>query len=592
MKLHSFALTLVSAALLSACSGGSDSPTPATQIHGMASQGGTIQGYINVAGAAKATALKPIHDGKFQLALDGQPLPMVMRIEGTSAGQDVELYSVVLDGDASYINLSPLTRVLISMVTGVDAEQVYQNPANYREAMTKAAFADAQSELKEKLVPLFTAAEVPLDIDLLRAESRGDYQGLDAVMAVLKFAFTATEVVISDSISHKQLNFDYATGHWDGELPLEYSKHDLNVVADADALMEEIILLNKDEDHPRLTELVHSEAEWFGAIGQTDVVENFHNGANAEVGEMNRYRDLEIVDKDGDNSYLIVFTERFEHGVFANASRQRGWFTYEGDQLTFQGDKYQLPTSSNLFFKATWHEAGYFWAGEQDFFEWRLEVDAFLDSERCSTIETSPVFIADTFPEFRGFSSVRVSGEGITDYTINAISRDEANGNCHLGYINEQGHFESPMMNGIVISDMAAVEGKQNLTYTMTFLNGAEQQIAEKSFTLSKGPTAKEEMLQQFMARKAFISGEPENFSYQWQRPNPFVIEADLWVHHGVNGDNRVRVGIDDGKQQAQSADLSEVKMVFHTAFDPYGRLLMNAYVGQNGATISNTPLQ
>lgn len=79
------------------------------------------------------------------------------------------------------------------------------------------------------------------------------------------------------------------------------------------------------------------------------------------------------------------------------------------------------------------------------------------------------------------------------------------------------------------------------------------------------------------MPKKVSISGAETNFSYEWKQTNAFVTESDLWVYY-YGEEKQRRVSIPDQKTKVESSELDNINKVFHTSFDPYGRVLSAGY--------------
>ncbi|WP_298444030.1 hypothetical protein [uncultured Ferrimonas sp.] len=637
MKLRPIYLALLPLLALGGCGSSSDSdpvtppivepeptPEPITTINGVASQGGAVQGYLSTASAlapaartyaaVAAAAEVAVADGRFELDLSALTLPTVVKISGTNSGEDVELYSLVLDDQHPNLNLSPLSRLLISRMTGADAADVYADVASYRDDLTAAKLAEAQAELRTVLAPLLNAAGLVEDVDLLTNATNPDYQGLDAVLGLLDVRFEAEQAVLTYRASDSTdgaITLPYSSS-WGAEtLPNRSYAIDIQVMAKADAMLEQMILLNKESDKDSFMAMVHPEASWFG-VQHDAIFKAFSNGAPNESSEMDRYRDLVITKFDKDKqAYRVSFTERFEAGKFASAGRQVAWFAYDpaDAKLKFLGEADPLPTSANAFYKLYYFEEGYGWpnwetGAQTESFLWALEVDAYVDGAVCDQLapsdpwewdyEKNPAFIQTLtkVSEVFDFDHILVVGPGLEalhPQRLDRIFKDPESNGCHLIISDANGNNNggiSPMMDGIYFDVSEAVD---NARYELQFKDGDGNTKWTKTIGLPKGPENNITMKAKYLAKHEVISGAPNAFTYQWTRPGYFVNESDLWVYFTDHEGAGTRVAIADAENAVSLDDNDAIERVFHSAFDAYGRVLQNSYVkGNNDSHLIN----
>lgn len=91
-----------------------------------------------------------------------------------------------------------------------------------------------------------------------------------------------------------------------------------------------------------------------------------------------------------------------------------------------------------------------------------------------------------------------------------------------------------------------------------------------------------------YLAKLVDVNGSKASFLYDWQRDDKFVVEGDLYVffpnHVGVG----TRMNIETGKTEVTSSPSDDVVRIFHTAFDPYGRVINNYLVSSDSVTPLN----
>ncbi|MBY5948458.1 hypothetical protein [Photobacterium rosenbergii] len=193
-------LAALIALALTGCGGGnSDNPQqPVSElIRGTAASGAPIRGEVTVLDADGDTHTYLATDaGKFEFKRAELALPAIVKATGAAGGGSHEIYSLILE-DKNITNITPLTQLLISRVSGVTASEVFDNFEQYKPALTPNALQEAQVELKSVLAPLLTAADIEESFDLLNTEFEANYTSIDAVLDLIDIAWGDTSANIS-----------------------------------------------------------------------------------------------------------------------------------------------------------------------------------------------------------------------------------------------------------------------------------------------------------------------------------------------------------------------------------------------------------
>jgi len=106
-------------------------------INGLASNGGAIKGHVTFSGSPKALfghdVINVVKDGIFSIQnADEIEYPVLLKIAGFHGIESNVEYSLLLDNNDSRVNLSALTRLIVSKVTGVDADLTFDNFDTYK----------------------------------------------------------------------------------------------------------------------------------------------------------------------------------------------------------------------------------------------------------------------------------------------------------------------------------------------------------------------------------------------------------------------------------------------------------------------------
>lgn len=578
-------------------------PSEAGHLIGTAATGAPITGLLKLVDAEGTEFEYSVHDaGQFDFdSMSNLKTPALLQIKGASGGRGHELYSVVLQEqlEARVVNITPLTQLLISHATGVKASEVFYAPQAYMANLTKEKLDTAQVELKAILSKLFSAAGVEAEFDLLSGQFEANYTEFDAVMDLLDIEFTETEAVITyRGDTSYQVTLLYGS-QWNQELlPSSVSEDDLKesltYLEKADAILEAMVLT---QDKDQYMAYVHANASWFGESGDGVWFYKESTMGNEVDADMDRYRDLALLSVDKDNNrFEVGFTQRLEDSQYSSGSRLQAWFE-EDDQgnIKFLGEETPLPISASLVMKMeSYDTASTAFASNS----WRIEIDAFPSMADCEKFTASPsgwefgnqAFSSglEDLNKFMDLDYVLITGPGFEQpFKLDKMFKMENQGegelpSCHLASSQYQ---NSPILSGYEINYDPAngPEGNpvpDNSEYTLAyFRNGETSPFFEKTLNIGKGASDLKEVMP-FLARKATMTLDAGGFEYSWSRESDLVTDADLWVYgrYGHEGAG-YRISIENGKTEASSDSLPLIGNVFHSAYDPYGRIITRGYL-------------
>ncbi len=608
-------------------------PIPHTSINGLASQGGAIKGLVtfnqsqdvslpseksasgfsvrsaSALSVADSSSLKAL-DGVFTLDnTDKLNYPVLLKIEGTHGISSSTEYTLLLDNNSDRINISPLTRLIVSKVTGVDAGKVFNDLPTYQSLLTKENIDKAQAELLSVIAPLLEAAGLDQEIDLFTAVYDPNFKDLDSVLSTLDVDYAENKATITYiPSSDYKVELPYASD-WQGkELIPDNSDKDklaqeLTIIYQANDVLEAMVLLKDDKN--KFDQYLAPTAHWFGSGYATLHDTYFNIQPNEKDPNFNRYRDFVILEtKSDENRYLLGYTTAFEASNTVSIARDQAWFELNASgELKFLGEDQPYPVSVYALYKLNSAPAKYNWVNSEAF-SWSFETTGFLSSQQCvsgfdrGNWDNAPAFY-ERLPSVgeldSGLLYITVTTEGnsqINDHGIklDKIYRDANDGACYLvDSVNTTnsvfGAYE------ITIHDEGSGQEhlniKDNAAYTVTYTYSDTSKNISKKIYLTQAPQRKSEM-EEYLANLKSIDGQEGQFSYDWTRSNPFVVEGDLYVHL-AGEDASHRVQIQDGKTEATATGdelPGDAKWVFHNAFDPYGRIIMNYYVTADGSPL------
>ncbi len=595
-------LALSASLLLSAC--GSDDNTtsttppvePAKHLAGTLADGGAIRGLVeNNAQWLQRQQPTPVKaDGHYQVDTNVLVAGSVLKIEGVQGGESMTHYSLVTDSMliGGISNITPLTSILVSRITGVSAVIAYAEGKT--DLINDDALDVAEAELRQVLMPLLTVLNLN-DVSFARSHFKANMTGLDALLGTLKFSFGEKAVELTYIPSGDSVTLPYK-GDWNG-LQLtpqhEVTETELSVIYHADQLLESMALsLSSEDGRTNYEAALHDDAHWFG-VGRDEMFDAQREIIGSETSKLDRFKDYYLSAADIEKGeFLLSYTEHYESNEFATAGRRHAWFkTDVNGDLKFLGD--QSPsqiTSANAFLKyAKTHKDFNMGIPEAPAGQWRLELDMFLSGADCDAIpvigpwqfpaygnpnDTSFVTQLPKIADHLGFSHVVVEGPGL-GYSafIDRIYHEPDTREC---YLTTSVVPQNVMTEGAYLTEPAAVtHGSQ---FTFKFVGFSKEILAEKTITLGQGVQSDLEM-ETYNAQPKKLHGAKGEFQYSWSRSDlAMVVEGDVWAKER-NKAISTRVSIPYGETQVQSADLDAVEALFHTAVDPFGRMLSNDYL-------------
>ncbi|MDN2482837.1 hypothetical protein [Vibrio agarivorans] len=597
MKKNTIATLLVSSLILTGCGSDSNSPSspePIDSISGLASYGGAIKGEVTFnVGALSASEwdgeIKVFDSGEFEIENASEFVyPVLLRIEGTRGIQSTSEYSILFDDSESRINLSPLTRLVIGRVAQVDADVVFDNFEAYQSKFTRQAIAEAQMELVQIIKPLLDAANIEQDIDLFTSSYLADFRHLDSVLSTLDVKYKSGEATITyaPNVSYSViLPYDES---WQGlslvpsDSDGEKLSQDLSVIHSAKQILEAMILLKDDKE--QFESFLSPQAHWFGQSADM-LHESYFDVLPAEKDPtISRYRDLVILDSvPEEQRYLLGYTTAFEASTVSSVARDQAWFEYVDGELKFLGDDQPFPTSFYALYKLNYAPDDYGWTGQKEF-SWVFETTGFLSKSHC-TVDldrgewrwSSPEFmesLPDLSDVFEGLQYVSITLPSQQTVKLNKIYRDPSDENCHLV---DEINVLSPLLDGYHIN-LNTMEISENQSYTATFVY--DDAVLNKVIQLTQ-PPEHEPMMLDYVAELVEVDGRKDTFYYDWERESDFVVEGDLYVYFPEHVGVGHRINIEAGKTEVSEKTNADVNRIFHSAFDPYGRVITNYYIGK-----------
>lgn len=192
--MKSFCLTLMAAAVLSACSFGgggdssstTDSTATTTTLSGTAAGGAAVVGMLTVKdslGAVREVSIGA--DGSYSVDVAGMTAPFMVEAAGIVGAKAVRYYAGATAADlGGNINVTPLTSLILSNIAAKTADAYYAEGA-FAAGITAAALDAARSDLQQKIAPLLLALGIDASVDLLRQSFAADHTGLDAALDLI-----------------------------------------------------------------------------------------------------------------------------------------------------------------------------------------------------------------------------------------------------------------------------------------------------------------------------------------------------------------------------------------------------------------------
>ncbi|MGR5149457.1 hypothetical protein ACQKP8_23285 [Photobacterium alginatilyticum] len=579
--------TAIAAILLGGCnSSGSSSTQPPTplpsEIKGTAATGAPIYGEITVLESnGDITRLNANKNGQFELDYAQTQAPALLYAAGASGDKSVDIYSMLIEGNkqSGVVNVTPLTQLLISRMTGVDAKVAFADFATYKHSLTLDKAREAQDELKQVLSVLLEAANVSSDFDLLNSAFETNNQNIDAVLDLIQVEFgdaSATMTYRANTDYSVTLSYDE---NWNNktllpsDMTVEKAKDDLGIITSADRLLEGMTVANTQQTY---NSFIHDDAHWFG-VDKSGMFAQKEKILPNENAAMDRFKNFSLVSIDAQGRALVSYSERYEDSPFASGGRNRAWFQKDSNgEFKFLGRKDALPFNITTLLKLSYYNQTMSWA---------VEIDAVADVSVCEKVTETNYSWFEGTPKLADLSAhspatkIVFDGPGLEnpveiDKIYKQVSRDDATKitGCHLvasGLKYENGYIPSLIIDGVPVKDGVTIS--DNSAYTVTYYDGTTK-LAEETVNISKGMSTKTEM-QPYLAKQEALVTDEGNFYVRWSRESTLVSDLDLWVFEEGNFGS-TRVSIDEGKQEASSKVLKQVNTVSLAAIDHYGRAI------------------
>ncbi|ABV85856.1 hypothetical protein [Shewanella pealeana] len=606
MKFQQVATFIVAISVLVGCNSDSSSDIPLppsySSINGLASQGGAIKGVVTLKQSDESRVksisdLQVFEDGKFVIS-DATELsyPAIVKITGAHGVKATTEYSIILDNTVERINLSPLTRLMIGRIAGVDAEVVYDKFSDYQHLFTDEALEEAQSELDSLLEPLLSVAKLATDTNFLSAVYLADFEHLDSVLSTLSIEYQHDKATLV-YLPAKEFRVELAYGEsWKNKsfIPAGSDqaqiKLQLGLINQASNTLEQMILLK--DDRVAFDNYLAPNAHWFGSDASTLHDIYFDILPEEDNANLKRYRDFVILDSTpAKQQYLLGFTATFEASTQSSISRDQAWFEFVDGELKFLGDDKPFPTSFYAMYKLNVAPAEYNWVPFKTF-EWVFETTGFLSSTHCTPDlergawqRNSKEFfdkLANLNDAFDGLQYITVESPTSKSIKLDKIFKEPGSSSCHL--VDSQNKI-SGLLDGYKI-DLNADVIEKDKEYTVTFVYDSPEKNISKKIFLTQPPEG-ESAMKSYLAELEEVDGSKDSFKYNWSRQNDFVAEGDLYVYFPAHQGSSHRVNIEAGKTEVAAQLDNDVVQIFHSAFDPYGRVIMNYYVSAD-----DTPLK
>lgn len=592
MKIKFLALTTL--ALLAGCNS-SSSQAPKVVI-GTAATGAALFGQIDVSNGSQQKNFLSDKKGKFQLgSLDDLELPAIVKAQGSAAGGSYTLYSLITEEQkqAGIVNATPFTQLVLSRITGVDAETIFANPTAYQSQFTVEKINNAQAELKSVLENLLKAAGINTnELDFFNSPFDADYTGIDAVLDMIEVDFSSSVQAVLTYKADRSLTATLVySSNWNNQELVDDSvtpdaiKESLNMVAVADEILEQMVLA---QDEINYKNYLHADAYWYGASFE-EIFEEKEKVIPSEQTKMDRFSDFNIIDVQSD-SFLLGYTEVYEDSNFASGGRAKAWFKKDGNEYKFLGQENSLPTNIALELKYKLQRDH---TSNTDTESWALGINGFPSINVCEniTLSTDNTGWFGTPPVLEMLKDVKlkdnspfpyvkaiISGPGIEDVIIDSIYKEVNNGEitgCHLAASELKSSWHYPR--SIVIEGVAVTSPElmlDNSEYIVTYYNLAGQEISSETLSISKGYDANtKSLLPQLQEARL----DANDFYYSWL-PAKMTTSLDVWAYN----EQSIRLAVPSGQNFVESKSMTKRSGFDHALVDNYGRSLTIAHSNFN----------
>ncbi|MCW8332112.1 lipoprotein [Photobacterium sp. SDRW27] len=565
---------------------------PSNEFRGTAAAGSAIRGELTVIDSnANSMEYVTAENGKFSFLKDDIVAPAMIKIEGAAGGSSHEVYSIVLDGK-DVANVTPLTELLISRVTGKQAKEVFDNFDLYQTELTPEALEEAQVELKSVINPLLVAAGVPADFDLIWSEFDANYRNIDSVLDLINIRTDengATVEYKGDSGYFAELRFNE---NWKGktlskggiELLPEDAAEAVTYVAKADLILESMAIEKNESEYLKV---VHSGAFWYGQPAE-NMFEQKESMYPNETSEMNRFKDFAITDIEDDGSYLLAYTVCYEDSAFASCGREKAWFAMEAGEIKFMGRKDDMPFNVSTILIARQIQGN-----DNNPITWSVEIDAFPDAntvcgimpdEYNNTAWYAGVPQLGKLSDFTDVEKVTLTGIGERTITMDSVYKEVSESGtitaCHLvdssyGYKNWQGEFMpySLVIDGVKLDDDEFIS--DNNKFLVEYFK-KDSGNSNEEISIGKGMES-DEAMSKYFAQLDRLVNEDGNFYMSWTRESQLVTDIDAWATE-VGQFGSKRVPVINNANEVSTDKLDKLKSVYLASFDNHGRAISSGF--------------
>lgn len=209
-------ITIMCLFVVTACGGGSsgDSAEPSTPgpqavtLSGTVAAGAPLVGYIAARDSNDNIVSAEVSgNGKYTLDITDLVPPYLLYASGISGGTAYIILSAATADDADgNVNVTPLTDLIVANVAGMNPTEFFNDPDF--SLLTRAALDASEASLRERLLPLFIAAGVTTEFNLLTTPFDADRTQIDAALDMIEVTVSGAEATIRHRITGDQITDD------------------------------------------------------------------------------------------------------------------------------------------------------------------------------------------------------------------------------------------------------------------------------------------------------------------------------------------------------------------------------------------------
>ncbi|MCF8036926.1 MAG: hypothetical protein K9K62_08655 [Desulfobacteraceae bacterium] len=167
-----------------------DTATGASTISGTVAAGAPVIGTVTIkdsSSPAEENTYNIEADGSYSFDVSGMTPPFLFQARGEVGGRAVTLHSAATESDVNgCINITPFTDLIVSNIARDLAENYFRDYDPDTGSITDEDLDAAETNLKERLMPILTNIGLDASIDLLRTSFSADHTGLDAVLDIIR----------------------------------------------------------------------------------------------------------------------------------------------------------------------------------------------------------------------------------------------------------------------------------------------------------------------------------------------------------------------------------------------------------------------